>query len=300
MDEPTDETAAPEAAAMAETAAPEAAGDPAGTTAAPEAAAMAETAAPEAAGDPADGTAAPERATVAETAAAADRTAGRAATGNTVTQRASEAETDRAAAAEAGALGAFGFGLPFGTCDAAVLAALADLADRFGDGTLRPTPWRALLLPGVAAADRAALEAGGAALGLVVRATDPRRLIIACPGRGICASGLAATREDAARLAASPLAGGGGDLASAAIAAALGGRTRTESGGTLAGPPGLIHLSGCAKGCAHPGPAALTLIGTKDGYGIVLEGNAGDEPEAILADISALWQTSPALRSSAP
>ena len=31
----------------------------------------------------------------------------------------------------------------------------------------------------------------------------------------------------------------------------------------------LIHISGCAKGCAHPGAAALTVVGTERGCGIV-------------------------------
>ena len=39
--------------------------------------------------------------------------------------------------------GAFGIGLAFGRVDAAALRALAYLAERYGDGTLRTTPWRA-------------------------------------------------------------------------------------------------------------------------------------------------------------
>jgi precorrin-3B synthase len=36
-----------------------------------------------------------------------------------------------------------------------------------------------------------------------------------------------------------------------------------------------IHVSGCAKGCAHPGVAALTLIGPDR---LVVQGRAGDPP----------------------
>jgi precorrin-3B synthase len=39
-----------------------------------------------------------------------------------------------------------------------------------------------------------------------------------------------------------------------------------------------VHLSGCAKGCAHPGPATLTLVGGEAGCGVVLRGRAGDTP----------------------
>ena len=46
---------------------------------------------------------------------------------------------------------AFGVGLPFGRIEANALHALADISERYGDGNLRTTPWRALLLTGVAA-----------------------------------------------------------------------------------------------------------------------------------------------------
>src|SRR5262249_15498809 len=48
---------------------------------------------------------------------------------------------------------AFGVGLAFGRIDAAALARLAELSERHGDGTLRTTPWRALLLTGVGASE---------------------------------------------------------------------------------------------------------------------------------------------------
>ncbi len=39
-----------------------------------------------------------------------------------------------------------------------------------------------------------------------------------------------------------------------------------------------IHVSGCAKGCAHPAPAALTVVGTERGCGIVRDGSARATP----------------------
>ncbi|MGB6968024.1 MAG: hypothetical protein WBD76_02020, partial [Methyloceanibacter sp.] len=63
--------------------------------------------------------------------------------------------------------GCFGVGLPFGRIDAAALAKLADLSERHGDGSLRTTPWRALLLPCVAAADSKDLSDEVTALGLI-------------------------------------------------------------------------------------------------------------------------------------
>ena len=77
---------------------------------------------------------------------------------------------------------------------------------------------------------------------------DSRLCVIACTGAPACASAHASTRADAAFIAARH-------------------------------PPGLIHLSGCAKGCAHPAPAAFTLVAAPDGYGLVRDGRAGDPPE---------------------
>lgn len=146
-----------------------------------------------------------------------------------------------------GERGAFGLGLPFGTMMAADLAALADAAERFGDGTLRLTPWRALVVAGVAPQAAAALRDAGTSRGLIVDPADSRLAVVACPGRPACASATVDTRAAAAALAA-------------------------------LGLPGTIHVSGCAKGCAHPGPVAITLVGDNGRYGVVRHGRAADEP----------------------
>ena len=39
-----------------------------------------------------------------------------------------------------------------------------------------------------------------------------------------------------------------------------------------------VHVSGCAKGCAHPVAADLTLVGEDGGYQVVLGGTARDKP----------------------
>jgi len=41
-----------------------------------------------------------------------------------------------------------------------------------------------------------------------------------------------------------------------------------------------LHISGCAKGCAHPRRAALTLVADAGHYSLVREGKAGDAPMA--------------------
>lgn len=130
----------------------------------------------------------------------------------------------------------FGFGLPFGEVGAATLRALATLAEAHGDGTLRLTPWRCLLIGRVAGAVVAPA-------GVVTDPADPVMRTAACIGSAGCAQGTVPARQDARRLAR----------------------------------PGL-HVSGCAKGCAHPGLAAWTLVGRDGRYDLVRNGSARDAP----------------------
>ena len=70
-----------------------------------------------------------------------------------------------------------------------------------------------------------------------MRADDPRRHVVACAGAPICASAHIASR--AHRRPPSP-------------------RRRAVARRHV------IHVSGCAKGCAHAAPAALTVVGTPE------------------------------------
>ncbi len=147
--------------------------------------------------------------------------------------------------------GVFGLGLPFGRLDA---AQLADFADDYGCGAVRLTPWRSVLLPGV----RQPPALIRAARGLITSPLDPSVRLIACPGQPGCASAKADIRADAARLQA------------------------------LVPAEGVLHLSGCAKGCAHPGPAAVTLVATTGGYDLVRDGRASDAPVRRGLDVATL------------
>jgi precorrin-3B synthase len=120
---------------------------------------------------------------------------------------------------------------------------------------LRPAPQRALLLLGIAPEDAELLAAKLERLGFIVRASDPRRRIVACPGKPACASGLIAARALAAEIAPSL-------------------------------PPSndIVHISGCAKGCAHPAPAVLTIVGTERGCGIIERGDARAVPSRHVAE----------------
>ncbi|WP_424813221.1 hypothetical protein [Roseococcus sp. YIM B11640] len=146
--------------------------------------------------------------------------------------------------------GALGLAAAFGSLEADTLRALAEaLPDR---AVLRPAPGRALLVLGVAEAGP--LTGVAARLGLMTDPADPRRRVLACPGRPACGSGEAETRGLAAQLAA------------------LGGL-----------PGGTLHISGCGKGCAHPGPAAVTLVGRAGGFDLIRAGGPHDLAACHLA-----------------
>jgi precorrin-3B synthase len=107
---------------------------------------------------------------------------------------------------------------------------------------LHLTPWRMLFLPGLA--DPAALAGTGA----IAAPGDPRLSVHACTGAPSCPQATVATRALAALLA-----------------------PRLPPGRTL-------HVSGCAKGCAHPGRADLTLTGRAGAFDLVAGGAPWDEP----------------------
>jgi precorrin-3B synthase len=84
--------------------------------------------------------------------------------------------------------------------------------------------------------------------GLISDPSDPILRITACTGAPACPQGVGDTRTLARQLA--PLL-----------------------------PKGrALHLSGCAKGCAHPAPADLTLTATGQAYDLILNGTASDTP----------------------
>jgi precorrin-3B synthase len=123
---------------------------------------------------------------------------------------------------------------------------------------LRLTPWRMILLEGVR--EMPLLDE------LVTRADDPRLRVAACTGAPACPEAKAETR---------------------ALAAALAPRLPKDA---------QLHVSGCAKGCAHPKCCDLTLVGTDNGFDLVRRGTARDLPalrgltrEKILGDPAALW-----------
>jgi precorrin-3B synthase len=146
---------------------------------------------------------------------------------------------------------ALGLGLAFGQGQADMLAELARIAEAKGADWARPAPGRVLLLGPFSGTSAAAVKQAAQARGFAVEAHDPRRRIAACPGAPACAHGLIAAR---------------------ALAAEIARHVRLPGDGIA------IHVSGCAKGCAHPKAAPLTLVGTEQGCGIVRDGAAQTTP----------------------
>ncbi|MER9413272.1 precorrin-3B synthase [Mesorhizobium sp. M0589] len=141
---------------------------------------------------------------------------------------------------------ALGIALPYGSMPAEKLIALAQSALSLGVAEIRLAPGRALLFLGQPSSANDLLQATATALGFVTAAADPRTRIAACPGTPACASGQIATRDIAETIAA-------------------------ENADIL---DFTLHISGCAKGCAHPGSAALTIVGGENGAGLVVNATA--------------------------
>ena len=147
---------------------------------------------------------------------------------------------------------AIGVALAFGHASAGNLIEFADIARANGASWARPAPDRTLLLGPIDEMTGFVLATAADDLGFVVDARDPRRRIVACPGAPACASGLIAARVLAAELA----------------------EHLPPSRDGVA-----VHVSGCAKGCAHPSAAPLTLVGTMQGCGIIRNGTASAMPQ---------------------
>jgi precorrin-3B synthase len=152
---------------------------------------------------------------------------------------------------------AYGIGPAFGHANTASLGRLIDAADAAGASGLRVAA-RTLLVIGLMP-DAAALFAGSAEqLGFITRAGDPRRRVIACAGAPICAAA---------------------EIAARAIAPLI-----ADSAAPFIDGAATIHISGCAKGCAHAAPTALTIVGSPGGCALIANGTVRDTPFAVVPE----------------
>ncbi|SDP23645.1 precorrin-3B synthase [Afipia sp. GAS231] len=107
-------------------------------------------------------------------------------------------------------------------------------------GALRVTPWRMLLIEGVHAMPDLP--------GLITRPQDPMLRVIACTGAPGCLQAAQPTRALARSLAPHLPVGA------------------------------VLHVSGCSKGCAHPGATNFTLTAQAEGFDLIRDGHARDLP----------------------
>ncbi|WP_330084469.1 precorrin-3B synthase [Methylocystis iwaonis] len=157
-----------------------------------------------------------------------------------------------------------GVAAPSGRWRASQLEEMAALAASQADGELRLTPWRAILIPAPSADAAQSIIAAARALDLIVSHQDPRLAVVACPGAPECPQARGDTRGALARLA--------------------------QLAQKLAGKDGVgLHISGCAKGCARPGSAPVTLVADDDRrFNLVDAGGASDAPQSKGLDIDAV------------
>ena len=107
------------------------------------------------------------------------------------------------------------------------------MADRLTGRAARVTPWRSVVLPGLADAAGVLREAAG--LGFGTDAASPWLRVTACAGRPGCASALADVQADAAGFAAR-------------------------------WPGRVVHVSGCARHCGRPAATEIDVTATSEGY----------------------------------
>ncbi len=168
-----------------------------------------------------------------------------------VTMLPEQPAASRAGSIELGAEHAVLLALPFGRCSADQLVQAARWSERFGRGEIRLSFTRGILLPGLSVEDAAVVLNEARRAGFIVSPDDPRLSLIACPGGPACGGALTSAPDDALRIA---------DAAAGLLAQGV-----------------TLHVSGCPKGCAHPGKADLTLVGRDDGsYDAVPGGSARD------------------------
>lgn len=145
-------------------------------------------------------------------------------------------------------------GFDFGTVRAATFTRLPHHIP----GPIHLTPWRGVT--GRTILDRETLQTDP---DVILDASDPRHRRFACVGKAGCGQALGDPRALARRHRLLP-------------------------------PPGAsVHIAGCAKGCAHPGPADVTLTCIDRGLLLSRSGRAGDGRRATLDQIKALLRTDP-------
>jgi precorrin-3B synthase len=186
-----------------------------------------------------------------------------------------------------------GVAVPLGRLTSAQAELLADAASL---GEVRLTPWRGMVLPGLAPDEVAGTAARLAEAGLVTDPASPWIGVTACTGRPGCAKSLAdvqadaalaiiSVRNDPAGSGAGPGSGAETEIGSGAQAGS-GSEARAES---EVSPPGEVtpyvedsprtgtlpvHWAGCERRCGRPRGRVADVVATGDGYRLDLDGRS--------------------------
>jgi ferredoxin-nitrite reductase len=160
-----------------------------------------------------------------------------------------------------------GLVLPVGRITSEQMRGLAQVAGRFGSGTLRFTVWQNLLISDVADRDVGICIAAINALGLGIEASAIRRGLVACTGNAGCKFAASNTKGHALKLA---------DYLEARVAVDT---------------PVNIHLTGCHHSCAQHYVGDIGLLAAKvdrgedsvEGYHVYIGGGAASTAEQAMA-----------------
>ncbi|MDX3928367.1 MAG: precorrin-3B synthase [Shinella sp.] len=165
-----------------------------------------------------------------------------------------------------------GIGLAYGQATAGGFEALMAGIEALGAREIRLSAGRAFLVRGLEGKALAETQQLARAEGFWTDAATPGSFVSVCAGSAGCISGHFDTR-----LAADALVAEAPELLD----------------GTTA-----VHLSACPKGCAHPGGADLVVVGSDEGARLVMDGRAGDPPQAVVP-LAALPRSLASLGASA-
>ncbi len=160
-----------------------------------------------------------------------------------------------------------GLVLPVGRVTTDQMRGLAEIAERFGSGTIRLTVWQNMLISDVADRDVGICIAAINALGLAIEASPIRRGLVACTGNAGCKFAASNTKGHALRLA---------DWLEARVPVDL---------------PINIHLTGCHHSCAQHYVGDIGLLAAKvdrgeetvEGYHVYIGGGAASTAEQAMA-----------------
>ncbi|MBB5063584.1 NirA family protein [Granulicella mallensis] len=158
-----------------------------------------------------------------------------------------------------------GVSIPVGQLPVSQMRALADIADRFGNGELRLTVWQNLLIPNISSEHLEAAKDALVAAGLNYNAGTVLSGTIACTGNQGCRFAASDTKTHAVALA-----------------------RQLDKNFPLLDQPINLHVTGCSHSCAQHYVGDIGLMGVKvggeEGYQVLLGGGT-DQQQGIAREL---------------